>query len=100
MLGSHSPYNRKSLRLNSCQSAIKKQTQDDLLSLFSQLIPATTYSPTDTLRSTIGDERLNCQVRHGTGWDPLSIITGNFMNKRLRVYLLCHFPRELLYHTL
>ena len=22
------------------------------------------------------------------------------MNKRLRVYLLCHFPREILYHTL
>ena len=32
--------------------------------------------PTDTLRSTTGDERLNCQVRHGTGWDPLSMITG------------------------
>ena len=58
-----------------------------------KLIPATTYSPTDTLRSTIGDERLNCQVRHGTGWDPLSIITGNFMNKRFHVYLLCQFSQ-------
>ena len=57
----------------------KREPRLKVSTLFSQLIPATTYSPTDTLRSTIGDERLNCQVRHGTGWDPLSIITGNFI---------------------
>ena len=54
----------------------KAGSRRNVLSLLLKLIPATTYSPTNTLRSTIGDERLNCQVRHGTGWDPLSIITG------------------------
>ena len=60
---------------------------------FFKLILAATYSPTDTLRSTIGDGVLNCRVRHGTGWIHSSITTRNFMNKRFHVYLLCHFAR-------
>ena len=65
-----------------------------------KLIPAPIYSPTDTLRSTIDDGVLNCRVRHGTGWIHSSISTGNFMNKRSRVYLLCHHAHELSYHML
>ena len=45
---------------------------------FSKLNPAPAYSPTNTLRSTIGDEVLNCQVRHGAGCVHLSMSTGNF----------------------
>ena len=58
-----------------------------------KLIPAPIYSPTDTLRSTIGDGVLNCRVRHGTGWIHSSITTRNFMNKRFHVYLLCQFSQ-------
>ena len=36
-----------------------------------------TYSPTDSLRSTIGAGGLNCRVRHGTGCDPSAKTTGN-----------------------
>ena len=43
----------------------------------SELIPAVSYSPTDTLRSTIGDGGLNCRVRHGTGCVPSSVTTRN-----------------------
>ena len=46
-------------------------------SLSLQLLPAPAYSPTNTLRSTIGDEVLNCQVRHGAGCVHLSMSTGN-----------------------
>ena len=49
----------------------------------SQLIPAPAYSPTNTLRSTIGDEVLNCQVRHGSGCIHLSMSTGNFFSNLL-----------------
>ena len=45
----------------------------------SNLNPAPAYSPTNTLRSTIGDEVLNCQVRHGAGCVHLSMSTGNFL---------------------
>ena len=38
---------------------------------------AATYSPTDTLCSTIGVGRLNCRVRHGTGCDPSPMTTRN-----------------------
>ena len=41
------------------------------------LISAATYSPTNTLRSTIGEGGLNCRVRHGTGCVPSSITTEN-----------------------
>ena len=46
------------------------------------LDPALTCSPTNTLRSTIGDGALNCRVRHGTGCGRPSLGTGN-----LRVFL-------------
>ena len=36
---------------------------------------ATTYSPADSVRSTIGAGGLNFRVRHGTGWTPSAIIT-------------------------
>ena len=36
---------------------------------------ATTYSPADHVRSTIGAGGLNFRVRHGTGWTPSAIIT-------------------------
>ena len=36
-----------------------------------------TYSPTNTLRSTIGEGGLNCRVRHGTGCVPSSVTTEN-----------------------
>ena len=40
-------------------------------------LPAASYSPTDSLRSTIGAGGLNCRVRHGTGCDPSAMTTGN-----------------------
>ena len=40
-------------------------------------LPAASYSPTDSLRSTIGAGGLNCRVRHGTGCDPSAVTTGN-----------------------
>ena len=50
------------------QACIYKAEGEDLSPpLLLQLIPAPAYSPTNTLRSTIGDEVLNCQVRHGAG---------------------------------
>ena len=36
---------------------------------------AATYSPTDTLRSTIGAGGLNYRVRHGAGCTPSAITT-------------------------
>ena len=52
------------------------------------LIPAPAYSPTNTLRSTIGDEVLNCQVRHGAGCVHLSMSTGNFFYLRYKAFAL------------
>ena len=46
-------------------------------SFFVKLILAATYSPTNTLRSTIGEGGLNCRVRHGTGCVPSSVTTRN-----------------------
>ena len=46
-------------------------------SFFLKLISAATYSPTNTLRSTIGEGGLNCRVRHGTGCVPSSVTTRN-----------------------
>ena len=61
------------------QACIYKAEGEDLCPpLLLQLIPAPAYSPTNTLRSTIGDEVLNCQVRHGAGCVHLSMSTGNF----------------------
>ena len=40
-------------------------------------LPAASYSPTDSLRSTIGAGGLNCRVRHGTGWNTSAITTEN-----------------------
>ena len=39
---------------------------------------ATTYSPTNTLRSTISDQVLNFRVRHVSGCVHFSIITSNY----------------------
>ena len=36
-----------------------------------------TCSPTDSLRSTIGDGGLDCRVRHGAGYDSSSMTTEN-----------------------
>ena len=45
---------------------------------------AATYSPTNTLRSTIGAGGLNCRVRHVTGCIPSAMTTRNlFCNTRL-----------------
>ena len=61
------------------QACIYKAEGEDLSPpLLLQLIPAPAYPPTNTLRSTIGDEVLNCQVRHGAGCVHLSMSTGNF----------------------
>ena len=59
---------------------MRKKREREVLktSLSLQLNPAPAYSPTNTLRSTIGDEVLNCQVRHGAGCVHLSMSTGNF----------------------
>ena len=63
------------------QACIYKAEGEDLSPpLLLQLIPAPAYSPTNTLRSTIGDEVLNCQVRHGAGCVHLSMSTGNFFS--------------------
>ncbi len=58
----------------------------------SQLNPAPAYSPTNTLRSTIGDEVLNCQVRHGAGCVHLSMSTGNFSQPN-RLYIFTSISR-------
>ena len=55
----------------------KQASHHTMQRLFLILIPATTYSPTNTLRSTIGDGGLNCRVRHGTGCVPSSVTTRN-----------------------
>ncbi len=47
------------------------------LLFFQTGFPAATCSPTDSLRSTIGDGGLDCRVRHGTGYDPSSAATEN-----------------------
>ena len=52
-----------------------------------KLILATSYSPTDTLRSTIGEGGLNCRVRHGTGCVPSSVTTRNLYVLWLRALL-------------
>ena len=63
------------------QACIYKAEGEDLSPpLLLQLNPAPAYSPTNTLRSTIGDEVLNCQVRHGAGCVHLSMSTGNFFS--------------------
>ena len=63
------------------QACIYKAEGEDLSPpLLLQLNPAPAYSPTNTLRSTIGDEVLNCQVRHGAGCVHLSMSTGNFLS--------------------
>ena len=59
---------------------IKREREAIKTSLSLQLNPAPAYSPTNTLRSTIGDEVLNCQVRHGAGCVHLSMSTGNFFS--------------------
>ena len=59
-------------------------------SLF-KLILAATYSPTNTLRSTIGEGGLNCRVRHGTGCVPSSVTTRNLYV--LGCDLRCQDPR-------
>ena len=64
------------------------------------IIPATTYSPTNTLRSTIGDGGLNCRVRHGTGCVPSSIITGNRILSTWLNSLLCWFGSQFLSYAL
>jgi hypothetical protein len=46
---------------------------------------AATYSPTNTLRSTIGAGGLNCRVRHGSGCTP-SAITTCFLPNLYRKY--------------
>ena len=56
----------------------KREREVIKTSLSLKLLPAPAYSPTNTLRSTIGDEVLNCQVRHGAGCVHLSMSTGNF----------------------
>jgi hypothetical protein len=43
----------------------------------SDLIPATTYVPTQLPCSIIGPARLNFRVRDGNGCDPRGLITGN-----------------------
>ena len=60
------------------------------LLFFQTGFPAATCSPTDSLRSTIGDGGLDCRVRHGTGYDPSSAATENpihlpaLLSKRIR----------------
>ena len=59
--------------------------------------------PTDTLRSTTGDERLNCRVRHGTGWTH-SLVTHRINNTKndpkdfLRAVLQINSSGDLLSH--
>ena len=70
------------------QACIYKAEGEDLSPpLLLQLIPAPAYSPTNTLRSTIGDEVLNCQVRHGAGCVHLSMSTGNFFQPLRLCYI-------------
>ena len=70
------------------QACIYKAEGEDLSPpLLLQLNPAPAYSPTNTLRSTIGDEVLNCQVRHGAGCVHLSMSTGNFFYLRYKASL-------------
>src|SRR6056297_3445777 len=47
---------------------------------------AATYSPTDTLRSTIGAGGLNYRVRHGAGCTPSAITT-----RYLYLISLCYY---------
>ena len=68
------------------------------------LISAATYSPTNTLRSTIGEGGLNCRVRHGTGCVPSSITTKNLYV--LQAVIFAFFPafifvrlRSTYFHT-
>ena len=68
---------RDSSRPQACIYKAREGSHLRLPSLL-QLLPAPAYSPTNTLRSTIGDEVLNCQVRHGAGCVHLSMSTGNF----------------------
>ena len=70
------------------QASIYKAEGEDLSPpLLLQLNPAPAYSPTNTLRSTIGDEVLNCQVRHGAGCVHLSMSTGNFFQPLRLCYI-------------
>ena len=58
-------------------SLARKKPRAYARSFFLNVILAATYSPTNTLRSTIGEGGLNCRVRHGTGCVPSSMTTKN-----------------------
>ena len=72
-----------------CGRKRKKREREVIsTSLSLKLLPAPAYSPTNTLRSTIGDEVLNCQVRHGAGCVHLSMSTGNLFYLRYKAFAL------------
>ncbi len=60
-----------------CTETKKKENLRKTGNSLLKLISAATYSPTNTLRSTIGEGGLNCRVRHGTGCVPSSVTTEN-----------------------